>query len=311
MTLLSGAVLVVAIMLVGSLLNQSRPNVEPAPTGATPSGSAPGSYRNEDYQVPPVDLSPPALPRPETLDEVEELLERNPLYRQSVARPVRCEVTDVNIRSVSRPALEAHLNQMMGCLMKVWGPTLEAAGWVPVRPSVTVYSAPVKSRCGDTRMSNASYCGGDQQIYVATDVLSSVPGSVNRNRYMVETILAHEFGHAVQARTGILTSSLVLENRASSERAKNLISRRTELQADCFAGMFLSSIAQSVSLQPDDLTKITKLGHAIGDDVLSGKANIDGDHGLGASRQQWMRQGLSSTEVSACNSFVAPASAVR
>ncbi|MDO4785254.1 MAG: neutral zinc metallopeptidase, partial [Propionibacteriaceae bacterium] len=238
MAVLAGAVLVVAILLVGSLLGQRKPGPAPAPSGSPASTPGPVGYRNEDYRVPPVNLNPPALPQPETLDEAEALLKRNRLYRQKVATPVRCEVADVNSQSLSRAALESHLDQMMGCLLKVWGPTLEAAGWVPVRPSVTVYSSPVNSRCGQTRMSNASYCGGDQQVYVASDVLRAVPGSVRKNRYMVETILAHEFGHAIQARSGILVSSLVLENRAPSTREKNLLSRRTELQADCLAGMF-------------------------------------------------------------------------
>ena len=48
---------------------------------------------------------------------------------------------------------------------------------------------------------------------------------------------------------------------------------------------------------------------AIGDDTLSGKPTIQGDHGLARSRLYWGQEGLANTAVSACNTFVAPPAA--
>ena len=52
---------------------------------------APASaYQNDDYQVPPPDLTPPPLPFPESNAEAEQLLVDNPFYAQTTPAPVRC-----------------------------------------------------------------------------------------------------------------------------------------------------------------------------------------------------------------------------
>lgn len=272
--------------------------------------SAP-QYQNESYQVPAADRNPPVLPQPKTMAQADQWLKVNTLYAQSVANPVRCDMGDIDPARASKAQLQAHLNEMMGCLLRVWGPTIEAAGWTATRPTVTVYSTPVKTKCGDMSMSNAAYCAGDQQVYVASDVLDIIPRSLASSRFQIETILAHEFGHAIQARTGILVSEIILEQRSDTKAQERQLSRRLEVQADCFAGMFASSVRQSLQLSTQDLGNVVKLTFAIGDDQLSGKPGIEGDHGHGSSRQYWMEQGLSGSQVGACNSFTANESLVR
>ena len=297
------ALALIALVAIGSLF------------GGTAGGGGttvpPGDYQNENYKVPSANLNPPALPQPETLEEARQLMTANAVYSQDLARPVRCEMGEIDPLQVSNAELEAHLDKLMVCLMRVWGPTLDKAGWTAVRPTVTVYSSPVKSRCGDTKMTNASYCGADQQVYVASDVLRIIPSDLRAGRYLIETVLAHEFGHAVQARTGILISELVFEQRAANKSEAYQLSRRIETQADCMAGMFLGSVSQSTSMRQEDLTTIANLAYSIGDDSLSGKKNVDGNHGLGQSRKYWMELGLASTQVNACNTFTAADNLVR
>ena len=61
-------------------------------TASSPSSSSDpaGPYQNEDYQVPPPDTTPPAIPQPETYEEAETLLTQNPFYDQVAPDPVRC-----------------------------------------------------------------------------------------------------------------------------------------------------------------------------------------------------------------------------
>lgn len=306
MVLLGGAIVIALMILIGSLLTQngsgSSPTEPPIPGGG---------YKNEDYRVPPVDLNPPKLPQPKTLSQAKQLVAQNKLYNQQLAQPVRCEVGAVNTQKASPEEQEKQLNSMMECLLRVWGPALESAGWTPVRPSVTVYASPVQSKCGSTKRRNASYCGADQQIYVSTDLVDVFPSNLRNNRYLVETVLAHEFGHALQGRSAILVSNLVLEDKASTKSERLLLSRRLEQQADCFAGMFLNSIAHSAQMSDNDRKAVAELTHAIGDDVLSKDPDIEGDHGHGENRQRWLETGLSNTKVSMCNTYVVPDSEVR
>ncbi|MDF2747112.1 MAG: hypothetical protein K0S98_1397, partial [Propionibacteriaceae bacterium] len=50
---------------------------------------------------------------------------------------------------------------------------------------------------------------------------------------------------------------------------------------------------------------------AVGDDTLTGKPNIVGNHGLAKSRRYWGEIGLGTSEVGECNTFVAPPALVR
>lgn len=270
-----------------------------------------GVFANDTYQVPPVSRNPPALPQPETYAQAATWTTHNALYQQSVPAPVRCEVPHENLSHLTTAQLTTHLNQLTACLMRVFGPTLQKAGFTAVRPSVTIYSGEVATKCGDLPRRNAVYCAADQQIYYASDLPQLIPPQLRSTPFTTESIIAHEFGHSIQARSGILISEFALEDRESSQSKKDAMSRRIELQADCFAGQFLGSIRQSEGLTGSDLTNLTLLFHSFGDDELSGDPLESGNHGRGANRQHWVATGMASTSMGACNTFTASSSSTR
>lgn len=282
------------------------PTATDAPTAAVPSAA----YANDDYPVPAADAHPPELPEPQTVREATALLEANPLYFQTAARPVRCEMGTLDLQRASNRQLQAHLNQMMGCLMRVWGPPLAAAGYTPVRPTVTVYSGSVSTKCGRLGVMNASYCGADQQVYYADDLPELVPQDIRRSRFITESVVAHEFGHAVQARSGILVSDMVQEDQ-STKAKKQEFSRRLEMQADCFAGQFLGSMKTSTRMTDAELANVQSLFGSIGDDSLTGRSGYLGTHGQSANRRAWVGKGLASGAIGTCNTFSAPSTSVR
>ena len=268
------------------------------------------SYVNESYQAPPANLSPPPLPEVNSEEEAEDLLRNNALYRQAIPHPTRCPVRSID--PTEAPAkLATHLNDLVACLMRVWEQPVTAAGYRLPRPPVSVYSKPSSSACGKLPMKNAVYCSADQRIYYATDLPDVLPPKLRTARFMVETVIAHEFGHTVQARTGLLVSGRGLQTRATDKPSANRYSRRLETQADCFAGLFLASIGFSGSMTSQERETVIALSEAIGDDNLSGKPNIDSGHGLGRSRRYWTQMGLASTNATACNTWVAPDHLVR
>ncbi|WIY82270.1 neutral zinc metallopeptidase [Propionimicrobium sp. PCR01-08-3] len=267
-----------------------------------PVQNPPAEYQNEDYQVPEVDTSPPEIPMPETYSEAQEWLTTNSIYDQGVAVPVRCEATPIDLMNASQAELENHLNEFTGCLMRVFGPTLEQAGYQAVRPSVTIYTTSVNTKCGEMPMQNAAYCAADQQVYYAADLPEIVPADLQGVNYVVESVIAHEFGHAIQARTGILISEVAWEQN-SDEATANNFSRRLEVQADCFAGEFIQSVGYSVGVDDTSAQELSELFYSIGDDVLTGDPNYDGNHGHGDTRQAWFMAGYQNSLLSSCNTF--------
>ncbi len=304
--LLVGAFLAVILLgVVSVVLSRMMDN-----TTTTTQGTYNGPYQNEEYQPPPPDLNPPALPQPETYEEATTWLEQNPFYEQSVPSPVRCELPDINMSNASDAKLEEHLNNLMECLMRVWSSPVEAAGYQMPRPSVTVYGGEITTACGKAKSHNAFYCGADQQVYYANDLPDVIPPELQGARFVVESVVAHEFAHAIQGRTGLLISAMAWQQKLGKDDGK-VYSRRLETQADCLAGEFLFSISASKAMTQDDLDNLSLLFYNIGDDVLTGKPNYDGEHGLGKNRKFWAQMGLASKQVSACNTFVAPENQVR
>jgi uncharacterized protein len=271
--------------------------------------SSNAAYQNDDYRVPPPDRNPPPLPVPQTYDEADQLIKSNPFYNQTVPAPVRCNSQPINVATASDAQLKSHFEGLMECLVRVWEAPVTNAGFIIVRPTVTIYGEELTTKCGKTGI-NAFYCSADQQVYYS-DLLPEALPTVKRNKWTADIVVAHEFGHALQGRTAILISAYALSQEASDKDNELQYMRRLETQADCFSGMFLRSVSLSMGIQKQDLPGIYAIYEAIGDDRLSGKENINGNHGLARSRKYWGTVGLANSEVGKCNTFVASASLVR
>lgn len=310
------ALVIIALMVVASVVRgmieqaTSGPSAGDRPRPQAPAQPGDFPYANEDYEPPPPDMNPPDLPVPRTVAEAERFLEDNPLYSQRVPVPVACAMGRVDARTASTAALQEHLNELMGCLMATWEDPVTAAGFEMPRPPVTVYADAVRTACGVMDEINAAYCAGDQRVYYAKPLMQAFPPRVRSIYYAPETVIAHEFGHAIQARTGILISDKALEQRLSDREAR-VLSRRAETQADCLSAQFVLSVAQAQTLGAAELRDLEVLAYNLGDDVLSGRAGIDGGHGLGRTRQDWFARGLSSADVGTCNTWVVPDAQVR
>jgi uncharacterized protein len=273
------------------------------------SGTSNFAYQNDDYQVPPPDTSPPPIPIPETYEQAEQWITQSTFYNQTAPAPVRCNSQPINVSTASDAQLKAHFEGLMECLVRVWEPPVTSAGFTIVRPTVTIYGEELTTKCGKSGV-NAFYCTADQQVYYSS-LLPEVLLPVRRNKWTADVVMAHEFGHALQARTGILISAHALGQNSGDEGTDLQYMRRLETQADCFSGMFVRAVSQSIGVQPQDEDGILQIYVAIGDDTLSGKSDVVGNHGLARSRRYWGHVGLTTSAVAPCNTFVAPSKLVR
>lgn len=273
-------------------------------------------YKNDDY-VPP----PPGDVKPFTdvaVSEVNDILTANPLYSQEIPVPVRCDLDTIDLATASDDAVHAYIDEIIACNMRVWDPPVRDTNrFELVRPIVNVYHDTVTTPCGGGGADgpNASYCSANQQVYFSRDLASAHPNlAVINQPHVIDLIMSHEFGHAVQARTVILQASAYKGRQSGDPQIDLEQSRRVEVQADCFAGLVMQSVRESVGYTQADIDRMIAAMRGIGDDALNnrpGDPGIVGNHGHGASREYWYQVGLSGTDINRCNTFTAPADYVR
>jgi predicted metalloprotease len=122
-------------------------------------------------------------------------------------------------------------------------------------------------------------------------------------------VVGHEVGHHVQNVVGILDEAHRTQASAGSDAEANRIQVLVELQADCYAGVWAHHANRRADvLEPGDVEEGLGAAAAIGDDRLqrrSGRAVAPESftHGSSAQRTRWLRTGLETGEVAACDTF--------
>jgi predicted metalloprotease len=216
---------------------------------------------------------------------VEEAKQRSEQESGTVdqRRPAGDEVLRTDTKTAfSYDEYSATLEQVLGSLEEYWAQALPEVFGVPYRsPSRYVYYRPEEApgpRCGPERApaKNAFYCPVDD--FIAWDETGlMIPYYVQAGDFAAAFVLAHEFGHAVQAR---------LPER---ERLTVL----SELQADCFAGAWAAHVAEQGLLDEGDLDEAT-LAVFSGRDVPGTQFTDPQAHGSGFERTRAFADGYES-----------------
>jgi predicted metalloprotease len=263
-------------------------------------------YQNEDYVPPPPGNVKPFPDAP--VSEVENLVTRNSLYAQTVPRPVSCVLSnpDMDIDAASNAEVKAYIDELMACNMRVWDPPFQATGeYELVRPAVNVYGESVTTPCGggEAMGPNAVYCSANQEVYWSRAITGFLP--LLSEPHAVDMVMAHEFGHGIQARTLILQANAYSQRQVDRSEALEM-NRRIELQADCFAGLWVQSVAESMDYSQAEIRNMIAAIEQTGDEP-----GTEGDHGQAASRGYWIQIGMSRADVGGCNTHIADGDVVR
>ena len=84
---------------------------------------------------------------------------------------------------------------------------------------------------------------------------------------------------------------------------------RTELQADCYAGVWAKTTDRiNKTLEPGDIETALNAASQIGDDTLQRKTRGEVvpesfTHGTSAQRVSWFKRGAQSGDLQQCNTF--------
>ena len=133
---------------------------------------------------------------------------------------------------------KAYMGFLMLDIQEVWTEYFEQAGLQYQETKMVLFSDAVSTGCGNaTSAVGPFYCPapGDNKIYVDLDFYDELADRFGAPGDFAQAyVIAHEVGHHIQSVTGI--SDEVRQAQSENPGAKNELSVRQELQADCLAG---------------------------------------------------------------------------
>ena len=188
---------------------------------------------------------------------------------------------------------------------QVWGGVFQQAGKTYKPAPLYVFSGGYSTACGYGQSAMGPfYCPGDQSIYIDLRFFQQLEKQLGApGQFAQAYVVAHEVGHHVQNLMGVM--------ERTGGRQSNDTSVRTELMADCFAGVWANR-SQKVQggwrLDPGDIEAGLNAAAKIGDDTMQRRQGgsvvpESFTHGSSAQRVQWFRRGLESGSPEACNTF--------
>jgi predicted metalloprotease len=174
-------------------------------------------------------------------------------------------------------------------------------------PTLVLFTGATASSCGDAQASAGPfYCPVDRKVYVDLGFYDQLRQQFGAPGDFAEAyVIAHEVGHHVQNLLGVLPE-FTARRPAMSPSEANAYSVRVELQADCYAGVWANFAQKMNYLDTGDTEEAINAANAIGDDTLTGGqvAPRNFTHGTAEQRMHWLKVGLSTGDIRACDTFV-------
>ncbi|TQJ50928.1 neutral zinc metallopeptidase [Phycicoccus sp. SLBN-51] len=197
-----------------------------------------------------------------------------------------------------------------------WGDELKRYGKDYTPAKTVIYQGSEQSACGTaSNQVGPFYCPLDQKVYIDASFFSILTQQFGSDAGALaqEYVVAHEYGHHIQDILGLLDRAQQDPQGAESG------SVRTELMADCLAGVWANHAANTKDangttylkpLTESDIKSALSAASAVGDDRIQqktqGRVNPESwTHGSAAERQKWFLTGYQKGDLNACDTFAA------
>jgi uncharacterized protein len=189
-----------------------------------------------------------------------------------------------------------------------WNGVFQRSGEKYPYVDTVFFTDQVQTACGlASSQVGPFYCPRDQLVYIDLgffDELQSRFGAGGAP-FAQAYVIAHEYGHHVQNQTGVL-DRIGGDTQGPESRAV-----RTELQADCYAGVWAANAVDQgliVELTQEDINAGLDAASAIGDDRIQektqGQVNPEQwTHGSSEQRRRWFSRGYEEGRPAACDTF--------
>ena len=191
-----------------------------------------------------------------------------------------------------------------------WSEIFRQIGRKYEEPRLVLFSGAVQSACGMGQTATGPfYCPPDRKAYLDLEFFDELgrrfraPGD-----FAQAYVIAHEIGHHVQNLLGISERVRAAQQQRGG-RARNELSVRLELQADCLAGVWAAHTEKRRHvLEEGDLEEAIQAAAAVGDDRLQRQSRgyvvpESFTHGSSAQRVHWFKRGFEGGTVRHCDTF--------
>jgi predicted metalloprotease len=209
-----------------------------------------------------------------------------------------------------RDAQREFVARVLGDTEDVWTAAFQQNGKRYQPPKLVLFRGQAGSACGlASAATGPFYCPGDRDVYLDLTFFQELstrfgaPGDFAR-----AYVIAHEVGHHVQNQLGLM-AQVQQKSAGASDVARNALSVRQELQADCFAGIWGHSAQQRGLIDAKDVESGIGAAAAVGDDRLQQRSSRgyvvpeSFTHGSSAQRVRWFKAGLDSGDMRRCDTF--------
>jgi hypothetical protein len=175
-----------------------------------------------------------------------------------------------------------------------------------------------ESGCGgaDERL-GPHYCPLDEKVYIDLGFFRDLQTRFGaRGDLAPAYVLSHEIAHHVQTVLGV--NQEVRDRQQAEPSLANDLSIRMELQADCFAGVWASTVYvdatstleedRVLELEPGEIREALEAAAAVGDDRVQEAATGRTDpeswtHGSSEQRERWFQTGYETGDAGQCDTF--------
>ncbi|HUG31022.1 MAG TPA: neutral zinc metallopeptidase [Candidatus Limnocylindria bacterium] len=197
-----------------------------------------------------------------------------------------------------------------------WEREFQARGKDYPETVTVMFTESTQTGCGSASAATGPfYCPADGKVFIDEGFFEQLSTQFGvSGEFAHAYVIAHEYGHRVQDVVG--TMDQVRADQQSSPGRANELSIRLELQADCFAGFWASSVWRTPddtaveSITEQDIRDGLTAAAAIGDDRIQEQATgtIDKEswtHGSAEQRMKWFRTGFDQGTMESCDTFAA------
>lgn len=194
---------------------------------------------------------------------------------------------------------EVFASKVLGSTNDVWSGVFTKNGVAYQKPKLVLFRNATQTGCGLASSSvGPFYCANDQTLYLDETFFNEL-----KTRFGADTgdvaqayVIAHEVGHHVQNQLGVFEQTDTQSRYGSIE---------TELQADCYAGVWAYAVNKNRIFANGEINQATSAAAAVGDDNIQSK--IEGrvspetwTHGSSAQRVNAFNVGYNTGQPGRC-----------